>query len=124
MPQYGYRANRMAFDSALQMPTICGTPTLRSNITNRGAIAFDSCNNRFYYYNPKPKTWTALTGGTSNKVDSVNISNDSLRYWINGVGYFIIKITTTQIDTTSLSNRINNDFIALLLTSSICIIST
>jgi hypothetical protein len=108
MPQYGYRANRMAFDSALQMPTICGTPTLKSNITNRGAIAFDSCNNRFYYYNPKPKTWTALTGGTSNKVDSVNISNDSLRYWINGVGYFITKITTTQIDTTSLSNRINS----------------
>ena len=110
MPQYGYRANRMAFDSALQMPTICGTPTLKSNITNRGAIAFDSCNNRFYYYNPKPKTWTALTGGTSNKVDSVNISNDSLKYWINGVGYYITKVITTQIDTTSLSNRINSKF--------------
>jgi hypothetical protein len=30
MPQYGYRANRMAFDSTLQIPTVCGVPTLKS----------------------------------------------------------------------------------------------
>ena len=106
MPQYGYRANRMAFDSTLQIPTICGLPNIKSNITNRGALAFDSCNSRLYYYNPKPKTWTALTGGTSNKVDSVSKRNDTLLYWINGGSYFISLITS--IDTNSLSNRINS----------------
>jgi hypothetical protein len=65
MPQYGYRANRMAFDSTLQIPTVCGVPTLKSIVkTNKsGAIAYDSCNARFYAYNPKTLTWTAITGG-------------------------------------------------------------
>ena len=65
MPQYGYRANRMAFDSTLQIPTTCGVPTLKSviSVNKKSAIAFDSCNNRFYYYNPVSLTWILLTGG-------------------------------------------------------------
>ena len=57
MPQYGYRANRMAFDSTLSIPTVCGVPTLKSNVTKKAAIAFDSCNNKFYKYNPKTLAW-------------------------------------------------------------------
>lgn len=63
MPQYGYRANRMAFDSTLQIPTVCGVPTLKSNVTKKAAIAFDSCNNKFYKYNPKTLTWSEISGG-------------------------------------------------------------
>ena len=65
MPQYGYRANRMAFDSTLQIPTTCGVPTLKSviSVNKKSAIAFDSCNNKFYYYNPVSLTWILLTGG-------------------------------------------------------------
>lgn len=65
MPQYGYRANRFAFDSTLQIPTTCGVPTLKSviSVNKKSAIAFDSCNNRFYYYNPVSATWILLTGG-------------------------------------------------------------
>ena len=50
MPQYGYRANRMAFDSTLQIPTTCGIPTLKSvvSVNKKSAIAFDSCNNKLY----------------------------------------------------------------------------
>jgi len=76
MPQYGYEAKRMSFDSTLQIPTICGTPTLKSVYnTKRGAIAFDSCNNRFYTYNPKTATWSYLGsggGGTSTGVNGLN----------------------------------------------------
>jgi hypothetical protein len=43
MPQYGYRANRMSFDSTLQIPTVCGVPTLKSVVlvNKKSAIAFD-----------------------------------------------------------------------------------
>jgi hypothetical protein len=66
MPQYGYRANRMAFDSTLQIPTVCGVPTLKSIVkTNKsGAIAYDSCNAKFYAYNPKTLIWSEVSGGS------------------------------------------------------------
>jgi len=81
MPQYGYAAHRMSFDSTLQIPTFCGVPTLKSNVLKFGAIAFDSCNNRFYFYNPKTAVWDTIKGGSG-----------------GGGG---------STDTTSLSNRIN-----------------
>jgi hypothetical protein len=76
MPQYGYRANRMAFDSTLQIPTVCGVPTLKSIVkTNKnGAIAYDSCNAIFYTYNPKTLTWSAVTGG-GGSTDTTSLSN-------------------------------------------------
>jgi hypothetical protein len=73
MPQYGYQANRMRFDSTLQIPTVCGVPTLKSNVTTLGAIAFDSCNNRFYTYNPKTTTWSQVSGG-GGSTDTTSLS--------------------------------------------------
>ena len=74
MPQYGYQANRMRFDSTLQIPTVCGVPTLKSNVLKLGAIAFDSCNNRFYTYNPKTATWSQVSGG-GGSTDTTSLSN-------------------------------------------------
>jgi hypothetical protein len=76
MPQYGYQANRMVFDSTLQIPTTCGVPTLKSVqfTTRRAAIAFDSCNNRFYQYNPKTQAWSQVSGG-GGSTDSTSLSN-------------------------------------------------
>ena len=103
LPQYGYRANRMAFDSTLQIPTVCGVPTLKSIVkTNKsGAIAYDSCNARFYAYNPKTLTWTAITGGSTDttslsnrinlKIDSLKRSNDSVYAYRNGTRVFQYK---------------------------------
>ena len=103
MPQYGYRANRMAFDSTLQIPTVCGVPTLKSVVkTNKsGAIAYDSCNARFYTYNPKTLTWTAITSGSADttslsnrinlKIDSLKRSNDSVYAYRNGTRVFQFK---------------------------------
>ena len=77
MPQYGYRANRMAFDSTLQIPTVCGVPTLKSivKVNKSGAIAYDSCNAIFYTYNPKTQTWAAVTGGGGGATDTTSLSN-------------------------------------------------
>lgn len=100
MPQYGYQANRMRFDSTLQIPTVCGVPTLKSNVTRLGAIAFDSCNNRFYTYNPKTATWSQVSGGGGStdttslsnrinlKLDSVKRRTDSVFAYRNGTEVF------------------------------------
>ena len=103
MPQYGYQVLRMSFDSTLQIPTTCGVPTLKSvyNV-KRGAIAFDSCNNRFYTYNPKTTTWSFLgSGGTTDttslsnrinqRIDSLKRSRDSVFARKNGVFVFQYK---------------------------------
>jgi hypothetical protein len=77
MPQYGYQAPRFSFDSTLQIPTVCGVPTLKSVqfVTKKGAIAYDSCNAIFYTYNPKTQTWSAVTGGGGGATDTTSLSN-------------------------------------------------
>lgn len=103
MPQYGYQANRMVFDSTLQIPTTCGVPTLKSVqfVTKRAAIAFDSCNNRFYQYNPKTLAWSFVSGGSTDttslsnrinlKIDSVKRRLDSVFGYRNGTEVFQFK---------------------------------
>ena len=57
----GYQFKRTKSDSTILIPTFCGVPTLRgSTVTKQSAIAFDSCNNRLYYYNPKTLVWDSL----------------------------------------------------------------
>lgn len=82
MPQYGYTGPRFNMDSTLSIPTVCGVPTLKSNLIKKAAIAFDSCNGKFYQYNPKTFAWSEITGGgttdTSNKfVNNIVKVNDS-----------------------------------------------
>jgi hypothetical protein len=113
----------MAFDSTIQIPTFCGVPTLKSVqfVTKKGAIAFDSCNNRFYTYNPKTLSWSQVSGGGGStdttslssrinlKLDSLKRRTDSVFGYRNGNEVFQFKdsVGGTTIDTTSLSNRIN-----------------
>lgn len=60
----GYQYKRLAPDSTLHIPTFCGLPNLRSiNPRKQGAIAFDSCNHRFYFYDPKRLAWDTTAGG-------------------------------------------------------------
>ena len=96
MPQYGYRANRMAFDSTLQIPTVCGVPTLKSvvSVNKKAALAFDSCNNKFYTYNPKTLTWSEVSGGgaTQSLQDVTDVGNTTNNQIIinnnNNYGFF------------------------------------
>ena len=108
MPQYGYQAPRMKFDSTLQIPTVCGVPTLKSVqfASRSGAIAFDSCNNRFYTYNPKTLTWSQVSGGGGStdttslsnrinlKLDSVKRRSDSVFSYRNGTEVYQFKDST------------------------------
>jgi hypothetical protein len=76
MPQYGYDAKRMKFDSTLQIPTVCGVPTLKSNVLKYAAIAYDSCNKRLYYYDPKLAVWDTIKGGSGGgSTDTTSLSN-------------------------------------------------
>ena len=109
MPQYGYRANRMAFDSTLQIPTVCGAPTLKSIVkaNKNGAIAYDSCNAVFYTYYPKTQTWSAVSGGGGGSIDTTNqfvkyvtALNDSMIRVIKGT-------STTDITIKTVSNATN-----------------
>jgi predicted RecA/RadA family phage recombinase len=108
MPQYGYQAPRMKFDSTLQIPTVCGVPTLKSVqfASRSGAIAFDSCNNRFYTYNPKTLSWSQVSGGGGStdttslsnrinlKLDSVKRRSDSVFSYRNGTEVYQFKDST------------------------------
>jgi hypothetical protein len=101
MPQYGYSAPRFNTDSTLQLPTFNGVPTLKSNKTNKGAIAIDSTNGRFYFYNPKTSAWSQVSGSSvdttslSNiinlKIDSLKKSNDTIYTYKNGIRAFAYK---------------------------------
>jgi len=115
MPQYGYQAARMAFDSTIQIPTFCGVPTLKSVqfVTKKGAIAFDSCNNRFYTYNPKTLTWSQVSGGGGStdttslsnrinlKIDSLKRRTDSVFGYRNGTEVFQFKDSVGSASDTS-----------------------
>ena len=101
MPQYGYNGYRMNFDSTLSIPTTCGVPTLKSNLLKKSAIAYDTCNKRFYLYDAKLMAWDTIKGGggssidttslsnrINNKIDSIKRSSDSVYYYKNGVRTF------------------------------------
>lgn len=76
MPQYGYGpVKRMDLDSSLTIPTTCGVPTLKTYITKKAAIAYDSCNKRFYYYDPKLLAWDTIKGGGGSSIDTTSLSN-------------------------------------------------
>lgn len=65
MTAAGYQHKREKVDSTLHIPTFCGVPTLRSTTAQKmGAIAFDSCNHLFYFYDPKTLAWDTITGGS------------------------------------------------------------
>ena len=109
MPQYGYQAPRMAFDSTIQIPTFCGVPTLKSVqfATKKAAIAFDSCNNRFYQYNPKTQAWSQVSGGGGSETDTTSLSNRiNLKLNISDTAA-MLNSYLKKIDTATLSNRIN-----------------
>lgn len=105
MPQYGYQAARMSFDSTLQIPTVCGVPNIKSVqfVNKKAAIAYDSCNAVFYTYSPKTLTWSAVGGGGGStdttslsnrinlRIDSLRRSNDSIFARKNGVFVFQYK---------------------------------
>lgn len=70
---YGSNNLRGVFRTALLLPSGCGVPgfmSLYSVDSSRFALYGDTCNNKFYYYNPRTRQWL-LSGNTSIPWDSV-----------------------------------------------------
>lgn len=105
MPQYGYSTYRMNFDSTIQIPTFCGVPKLGSNKINKGALAFDSCNNRFYYFNPKTQIWDTIKSADASLFVKYTDTAQMLSAYLR------------KTDTISLSNRIEGKIDSLKLSN-------
>ena len=91
---YGYGPiKRMDIDSALTIPTTCGTPIYRSNLLHKSAIAFDTCNNKFWFYNSKLLVWDTIKGGggAGAFIDSLKRSTDSIFAYKSGSWRFQFK---------------------------------
>lgn len=78
---WGSRDIRRIIDYALGGPTGCGAPTSlnapsqKSTDTMRYFQYFDSCNHRFYVYDPKLKIWDTIhVGAIPAGVDSITIA--------------------------------------------------
>lgn len=56
---------RLGADSTIYIPKFCGTPRLAWKDSTRPAIAYDSCNEKFYTYSPKSKSWKEVSGISS-----------------------------------------------------------
>lgn len=74
--QYGGRFLRMKDSIALSIPTFCGNPSSVSTYTKDSTAAlvyFDSCNHRYWVYDPKLKAWDSLhLGITASGADGNN----------------------------------------------------
>jgi hypothetical protein len=94
---YGRSIDRYEVRKALHIPTFCGVPNLTGDVLlKKAAIAYDSCNAKFYVYNPSDSSWNeaglsrstvdSILGGyyTRGQVDSiVTVVNSSLDLKLN-----------------------------------------
>lgn len=75
---FGFQWKRNKTDSTNLIPTFCGIPTLRGSlIINQAAIAFDTCNHKLYFYDPKKMAWDTIVGGGSSGARLYQIQTSS-----------------------------------------------
>ena len=80
---------RLKADSTLHIPSFCGIPTLRNSIAKEGAIAMDTCNNKFYKWT-NANGWSEVSGGGGASQDLASVLN------VGNKGYKNIEILTTN----------------------------
>ncbi len=83
---YGDVKNRQAVQIALLFPTGCGFPTLNAVDLKQSAIYFDSCNAKYYVYNPKTSGWRPLADSVTGllKINNSKHSDSTNRYSLAG----------------------------------------
>lgn len=67
---YGNQGRRLAIDSTINIPTGCGAPTTTQEHGMQGEMRmaklfYDSCNAKFYIYNPSTSTWNTSSAGSA-----------------------------------------------------------
>lgn len=78
---YGKKENRSSVDSTFYGPTGCGAPaSLKSIDLKKAAYYFDSCNHRFYIYDPKLAAWDSIHAGSAATDSSLWIKNGANLY--------------------------------------------
>lgn len=89
---YGYK--RIRVDTTLHIPSFCGVPVLRDTTLKHAAIAFDSCNHRFYFYDPKTLAWDTIKGGGTGQIiiAGTDLNTDSIPE-----GSFNLYFTTDRV---------------------------
>jgi hypothetical protein len=66
---YGSIDNRKSVDSTFLYPTGCGTPiSLKAYNLKKAALYLDSCNHKFWFYDPKLDAWDTLSPGSGSNV--------------------------------------------------------
>lgn len=92
----GYQYKRIKIDSTFHIPTFCGTPNLRSVLSiKQGALAFDSCGHKLYFYDPKTLAWDTIRAGSGSGqiiIGGTNLNTDSIPE-----GSFNLYFTTDRV---------------------------
>lgn len=108
---YGWRYRGFSADT-LMIPTGCGSPSsLLSLSMKKAAIFLDSCNNRFYIYNPKLNIWDTIKsigGGGAGGVTSVSaltIGTSGTNITSSVINSTTMPVITLNIPTASAINR-------------------
>jgi len=71
----GTISNGISPDSSFKMPTGCGAPVLYSKYLAKADQYFDSCNHKFYVYDPKLAAWDTLQIGVGGSGSSIAVSH-------------------------------------------------
>lgn len=117
---YGFTYKGLNADSTFSIPTFCGVPSLRTNKTNKAALAFDSCAHRLWFYDPKTMAWDTIKGGSGGSITRPELIDSLLHYvtnffrtglnWyvvIGGLPYLAGTDSVGITDTSHLSDRID-----------------
>lgn len=69
---YGTIQNRSSVDSTFFFPTGCGAPSLQGYNLKKAASFFDSCNHRYWLFDPKLNAWDTIKAkGATNAINGV-----------------------------------------------------
>lgn len=98
---YGEHKNRLKIDSVMMLPTGCGKPTSlkwHSNDSSLAALQYDTCNKKFWFWDPKLRNWYGINSDTSAHTKNA----DSLQHII-GTNYILYGGTNITIGSSSYS---------------------
>jgi hypothetical protein len=98
---YGNQGRRLAADSTINIPTGCGAPTTTQEHGMQGEMRmaklfYDSCNAKFYIYNPSTSTWNTAATGSGAGISEI----------IAGYGLLTVNDSTQKVDSSLIATKL------------------